>query len=444
MATATLPISRSVQILKGRLATTPGRLWLAVAGVWVLALVFFLAVLAGVRQQRQGLQTIGVDSAPSIIAAQGIKSSLADMHASAARFLLGKPSSEAAAAKLYESRRLEATEALLAAAGNITYGEDERVPLRTLMNNLGKYEAAVAQARLLHERGDAGFLTPYRAADEVLHGTLLVAADKLDEANRRHLEAAYTSDASAAHWAWVGILVATLALLAVLVHTQLYLYRRMRRVFNPGLFAASVLLLGFLVATFTALVGEQRSLKVAKKDAFDSIDFLSQARAVAYDANGDLRRMLLDPEHAAAHWKDFAARADRLVKLPDRAEGYLPQELGNITFAGEREAAQATMNEYLTYRALAARVEELAGKGQGDEARTMELGDQPNQAGGVFARFDKALADTLKINQTEFDRAVAAGFADVAHVEVWAALVALGIALLASLGLRPRLKEYAA
>ena len=44
---------------------------------------------------------------------------------------------------------------------------------------------------------------------------------------------------------------------------------------------------------------EAEHLRVAKKDAFDSVLALTQARAVSYDANADESRYLIDPDRAA-------------------------------------------------------------------------------------------------------------------------------------------------
>src|SRR5262245_46684735 len=107
--------ARVLQRLRDQVRSTPGRLWAAGGTIW-------LAVLASVAGHRRGMQTIGKDAAPSIIAAQQIKASLADLHSQAANLLLGKPGQNPQAAKLYEERRREATEGILAAAGNITYG----------------------------------------------------------------------------------------------------------------------------------------------------------------------------------------------------------------------------------------------------------------------------------------------------------------------------------
>src|SRR5262249_54125741 len=142
----------------------------------------------------------------------------------------------------YEKRRVEATEGILDAAGNITYGEAEKGPLRRLLGALGPYEGAVARALVLHARGDReGALAGHREADRLMQQVLLPAADDLDRANRDELDRAYASIRRSSLLELLVVVLAGLALLAALVTTQWFLYRRMRRLVNPGLAAATLL-----------------------------------------------------------------------------------------------------------------------------------------------------------------------------------------------------------
>jgi hypothetical protein len=442
MGTQQATLAERLRLIRGRLSTTPGRLQLALAGTWLLALVFLLAVLAAVHDHRQAMQTIGKDSAPSIIAAQDIKASLAAMHGHAAEILLAKPGMATGARSTCEERRLKVTEGLLTAAGNITYGDAERTPIRTLLNELGHYQAVFAQAQALQERGDAGFLGRHREADRILHDVLLPAAKDLDQANREALDESYGRQKRSSWFGQMGVLASAAALLACLGATQVFLFRRMRRIVNPALAAATVLGAGFFAYTLGALWLEMALLKTAKEDAFESIHALWKARAVAYDAHGDLLRARLDRDQAPAYTGKFNEKRALLAqfpggvtpealpatvgpnKVPAGFKGYLAAELGNVTFAGEGQAALDTLRAYLRWVAVAHA--------------------HPAQGAAEFAEFDKALGQTLKINQDEFDRAVERGFAVLAGFDVWAPLAALGIAVLATLGLRPRLREYAA
>ena len=426
-----------------------------------LALLFALAVSSGVRGHRQGMQTIGKDSAPSIIAAQRIRSSLADMHSNAANGLIGKPGENPEAARIYEVRRLEVTEGILAAARNITYGDAELVPIKTLLQELGHYEELVAQARLLHERRDPGSLLRHREADRLMHQNLLPASDALDNANRAALDLGYATERTTSWRAMAWVLLAGIALIGALAATQLLLYHRMRRVLNPPLVAASTLAAGFLVYAVTAFATEAHLLKVAKEDAFESIHALWHARAVAYDANGDESRWLLDRPRAADHERAFFDKVDKLAKrpdglsfdglaakvvegsLPDGFEGYLAAELRNITFPGEREAAIETLETFARYVKIDGEIRRLEGRGDHTAAVALCVGNDPGQSNWSFSRFDDALGKTLDINQRAFEDAVDRGFKTLAGFDVASPLVALGISLLAYVGLRPRMREYA-
>ena len=355
---------------------TPNLLKAGGVAVTFTALLLMLTVIAGARSHRHQIQVIGRDSAPSIVAAQHISAALADMDASAA----DKDSSN------FDKRRTEAATAIIAAAENITFGDAERIPIQKLAIGLAAY-SAVQNAR---------------QAQNIMDNDLLPAAAALDDANRKELEAVWAQQKTASERSLSLMIVAGILLGGVLLALQVFLAQRMRRTLNPGLFAATIAAWLFVVFAAQSFNTADRDLKVAKEDAFDSIIALWQARSVAYSANGDLSRALLDPANAAVYQKAFHEKDERVRR-------YIEDELKNITFPGELEAAEATKSNYLAKN---------------------------------FAKFDDALGKTLKINQDEFERAIDRGFRDVANFEIIAAFATLAICVLAWLGLRPRLREY--
>ena len=443
--------------------STPALLRLAMAALVVLAVLFFLAVRAGVKEHRTALTTVGKDSAPSILAAQQIRSNLADMHSNTANALLHAPGKGQKPLADYDKRRVAVTEGVLQAAGNITYDEAERAPLRRLLNELGKYEAAVAEALVLYNRKDrAGFLAAHREADRLMSKNILVAADDLDAVNRKEMDRAYAAARGGSLRATLLVVLAGAALLGVLAVVQVFLYRRMRRIVNPGLGAASLLALGFLVYVMGSFLGQRAALKTAKEDAFHSIHALWRARAEAYDANGDESRWLLDRPRADAYAQSFQAKVARLMTLPEGMtaqqllasvrrgsvpagfKGYLADELNNITFAGEREAAVACLEAWVRYVEIDGRIRALEGKDRHAEAVALCLGEEKGQSNWAFDQFDSALGKTIDINQKVFDDRVKQGLAELVAFDVTAPLIAVLVAALALAGLWPRLREYAA
>src|SRR5262249_8119446 len=240
---------------------------------------------------------------------------------------------------------------------------------------------------------------------------------------------------------------------------QVFLTRRMHRVLNPLLLVATVITGLFWLYTMQAILSGRHQLKVATEDAFTSIHALWQARAVAYSMNADESRYLLDSAQAQRHESAFFTKAAKLAqvpagqsfetltvagpgKFPAGFTGYLADELNNITFVGEREAAVATVRAFGTYLAIDKDIRRLEQHGQHQAAIRLCLSRNPGESNWAFDRFDEALGKTLEINQQAFDTAVARGFRAVAGFSVIAPVGVIGIALSALFGLLPRLREY--
>jgi hypothetical protein len=193
---------------------------------------------------------------------------------------------------------------------------------------------------------------------------------------------------------------------------------------------------------------------------------------MAYSANGAESRSLLDPAHAGEYDPEFAARSNALARIPPPLSvpgvvaaaakgsatpgftGFLADELNNITFDGEREAAVQTLKAWESYMAIDAQIRTL------ERASTLEppnsperarlhllavelcIGTAPGQSNWAFEQFDRALQSTLDINKNAFDAAVAEGFLALRNMEYKAAGAAALIAILIALGLGPRIREY--
>lgn len=443
---------------------TPRRLRAALAAVCLAALLLFLAAFTGAAQHADAVKTVGHDSAPSIVAAERIKAALADMDANVANELIAKPGQDKESTEGYEKRRHELSDGLVAAAENITYGESERAPIKAITYNLGTYESKVAQARLLHGRGgDAAVLTTYSDANRLMQNTILPAADALDKANDDVLEHTYAQQAVLSGATVTLVWVAGLLLLAALVATQVFLSRRTNRVFSLPLLAATGLTVLFLLFTTAKLGAASRDLKAAKEDAFDSVYALWHARAVAYNANADESRWLIDRAHARDYESDFAGEAGKIAALPpdmsyekvaaecqtgsvknvpNSFTGFLANELRNITFPGEQDAAVQTLTAWGKYVGIDGQIRALQNAGRHGDAVALCTGGAPDQSNGAYQAFDDALGKTLAINQGEFDRDVAQGTSDLVALPVLAPLAMLAVALLAWFGIHARLREH--
>jgi hypothetical protein len=438
---------------------TPQRLRASVIAIWIGAVIYFLLVMVTVNQLHGAIRTVGSDAAPSIIAAQKMRAFLSDMDSNLANELIGKPGQNMDAVKAYAVRRDAVADNLVSAAQNITYGDAERGPVLKIAQGMMQYSELAAQARSFHERGDAAMLAAYREATGVLHG-MTDQAIQLDKVNNDHLEQEYSLSRTISYVLLGLTLVCGVGLLGMLFVVQTFLLRRMKRVINPALAGATGLGVLFVLLTLGQLLHAASSLKIAKEDAFDSVRTLWQARAVAFDANGDESRWLLDRPFAAKYEQSFFASSNRLLKLEPgqhvdfvataKQQGsggsevpYLAKEINNITFPGEQEAAEAMIKEYGEYFLIDARIRTL--ENSGDQARAVAvcIGNDPGESNYAFDRFDQATEKTIDINQKEFDRSITEGLRAVDRIGTVNPLIALAIIGLAFAGIRPRLQEYA-
>lgn len=441
--------------------TTPQLLKGGLGLSWGASLLLLLVTISGVQEQQQAIKTIGKDSVPSILVAQRIKDALAGMDANAVNELLAPPGKNQDAVKAYEERRQVLADRLVSAAENITYGEAERKPIQTLQRVLGEYIAKLQQARDFHQRGDAtGVLTAYREAAKIMDEKLLPAADALDKANLDILERIYEQERFASARSLFLVIISGLILIGVLAVIQLFLYYRMRRILNFMLLAATAILILFLGETTQAFLSSAHNLKVAKEDAFDSMHDLRQARALSYSANADESRYLLDTALASTHDQAFFNKVNKIAELPrgetfeaviaasakgakvNGLKGLLGEELNNITFPGEREAAVANLSKLGDYVAIDKQIRQLQQSGRHQEAIALCVGNQPKQSNWAFDQLLKANQNAFDINDKAFNDAIAQASKELNAFESATPVVAIFVASLTLFGLLPRLKEY--
>jgi DNA-binding transcriptional regulator/RsmH inhibitor MraZ len=427
-------------------------------GAWALCAMLFLIGGSMLLEARHAIKVVGEDTAPSIISAQEISFALADLDANAANYLLGSKQHQLDAKATFEKQRVVATTSLVKAANNITY-EAEKPPINTLFDGLGRYLELYAEMRYRQDSGDAaGAVTTYLTATDLMHQTMLPAAEALNKVNFDALKTEYDHQQFNSEGAEViaGLIAAGLG--GLLLWAQWFLYQRMRRVFNVPLVVATALTAlfgGYLVFT----IGDARhDLKVAKEDAFDSIHAMWQAASIAYDANGDESRWLLGGPRKQSFDLAYRTKVARLTtktqvtdgffsgsasRIPKEYQGFFADEMRNITFKGEREAALKMIREFAAYDALDTKMRALELSGKHAEAVELCIGKQDNQSDATFDRFDKALHAVIDINHKQFDSAVKTGIVALEVAAVILPIICLAVAFLALFGIRARLREYA-
>ncbi len=465
-ASPTPQTSAALSGLRLQLATTPGRMQAFAAAIALGAFLLWLLAQSGLSAARQTIQIIGKDSAPSIIAAEQINANLADMNANAANEFFDAVTNKADALKPYEDDRKQANDALITAAQNITFGDEERVPIATIANDLQKYVGLIEQARYLRERDKQLGVTKLALASDLMRNNLMPAAETLDKVNFDHLQKSYDAGLRTLTVYQTLFALGGIGLIALLALAQIYVMQKTRRLINLPMAGATLLTALFVLVMFSVLTTEKARLKAAKEDGFDSIRTLWQARAVAFDANCDESFYLLArltgsnlQSERARYTQKFNEKSARLADIPASGlanvtapapgqkvnfKGYLADELNNITFDGEKDAAEKMLGNYARYMRIDGEIRQLEESGQHDKAVKLCAGAKPDESNGAFSAFDDSLGAVLKINQDEFNKTVDSAFSTFKWAVPLAPVLALLIALAAWFGLHLRIREYAA
>lgn len=452
--------------------TTPQWIRAFTAGAVLLAVVLGIVLSSVMGGTRDGLAVIGGRAAPQVSATTDLYFALSDLDAQLANVLLvGDDPAFAASRKqaldTFEQRRSQADADLQ----QIATDESARQAVRTVLGQFGHYQSLAAQVMLLDQGGVAGrpsaaVLAVHRQATSLMHDTLHSVQD-LTNTNHELLNSTYQSRIDDTVTARVWVVLIGVVLVLVLVGAQVHLRLKARRRLNVGLVLATLIGAGLTIAGSVVLADEARHLVVAKSNAFDSIVALAQARAVSYDANADESRFLVDPDFAGQYEKSFSDKTQQLAGLAGtdlahydaglvgaldayrarnsevRFTGFFGTEMNNITFDGERAAAETTLAAYQVYQADDRRIRTLAAAGDLRGAIVFCIGTKAGESNYDFGRYDAALTGLIEINQRAFEGAIRDGDSEL---DGWTGLIpaiaVLVLAALVGIGVRPRLVEY--
>ena len=438
-------------------------LWSA---IFVLAVILCAASISAANQSREAVKSIGRDCAPSIVAAQQIKQGLAKLDANSADLLLAKSANLPIYQELQteaESLKNQFSDSLVTAAQNITFGDSERVPITKLSSGIIRYCELVAGANQ-HQNNEA--IPVIANASNYLHSQLFNAAQDLDKANTTVLDNVYNLRSQSLHIQSILFFLVWCILNGVLLGTGIYLWKVTKRILNLGILIAFFLSVILAVQVFFATEGSAYRLKVITKDAFESIHWLWSARATAVDAYGARGRVLLfarsNDQRAAL--RNLEECQDKILQLPPgqvrlsqlqnnpqpaeilaknpEFKGYLADELRNITFTGEREAALAAVQTWSRYAEIDQQTAVLETNNRHADAVALHLSTERTGGLGVAASFDQALELVIGINQAVFDKTVAEGLSKLQGLEWIVAALCLGVMITTTAGIWPRIREY--
>ncbi|MBW8481943.1 hypothetical protein K1Y72_06170 [Actinomadura sp. PM05-2] len=461
--------------------TVPGRIRACAALLLALLALLAAVLTAALDNARDGVQTIGHDAGPQVVATGKLYFALSDMDAQVADILLiGREQSlgigRQGSLRRYEQRRHEAGLAAVQAAQLAGHDPKRQRTVQDVLDGLGRYQQLVGRALLLndqsdHPAGEAGadVLKIYRDATDLMRLELLPKAYNLTLDSGAVVRESYESKRAAVMTgrAWV-VLTGVLALAGLLL-VQLYLAREFRRLASPGLALAALAAVAVVIAAFAQLTAQAGHLRDAKDDGFDSVLALWRARAISHSAFADESRYLLDPERADTYEQVYLDKSLSVLYVepgPGRPvnlgtyytalgtalSGYRPGRGGFLGFFGDedrragggtgRDALTRTLRAYAAVQDNDRTLRALATGGDRAGAIRLRMGTGANGAISAFDAYDRGVDALIATHARAFDDAIAGADGGLRGWR-WTPLgAALAIAALMFAGLRPRLAEF--
>ncbi|GAA4973200.1 hypothetical protein GCM10023205_44520 [Yinghuangia aomiensis] len=421
--------------------TTPGRLASTGVVLVVLALLAGVFGFVAVKERSDAAERVATRSEPLAVRTQELYRSLADADATAAAALLSGGIEKPALRDRYEQDMDSAQRTLMAASSAGATGNVAEL-LSRLSVEVPQYREDVARAKTETRQGHTVGPAWLRAASKQMQDVILVDAAALHEEAGKQLR----RDHDRATGIPVAAMAAGALALAALVVAQVWLARRTKRVFNPGLLLACLSVAALLVWVSVGLSSARDRFTESRDGGWRPVEALSAARFAVLRARGDEGQILVqrgtdNGKYEADLNGEFAdlsgstgdpAPEKRLLGEAARLSAGDPVTLADIDKArgavGDWQTAHDGVNVKYENVDYAGAVAEVIGDKGGSQT--------------AFDRADGALADAIKKDQADFEKSVKQGRDELAGLGVGVVVLAVLAAVGIVDGMRRRLGEY--
>ncbi|MEV6300476.1 hypothetical protein AB0M02_13805 [Actinoplanes sp. NPDC051861] len=361
---------------------------------------------------------------PLLIEAETIYTALTDADTTAAQAFLAGGLEPARLTQQYESRIAQATTALTSAARRTPEGSDAAKAVEELARGTARYAALVATARAVNRQGLPVGASYMASASQLNRETLQPQAKDLLQFAQREVTGGY-QDARSPWWLML-LLVLITALVFALIAAQRYLSRTTRRTFNVPLVAATGLTAVLVVAGWLVFTNQRGHLSSAEADGSAPIAALAGIRGTILRERADEALTLVARAGRGPYEEDF----DRISQSISFADPALDDVEGLMEQA--RDQHGLFVDRHREIRAL---------DDGGDYDAAVELAVRADTA-SAFQVLTTTVDDAMKDRKAVFETDIRSAGWGLTALTVLGPLLALAIAALAAIGLRPRLEEY--
>ncbi|GAF49385.1 hypothetical protein C8E05_7032 [Rhodococcus wratislaviensis] len=414
------------------LASTPGRL--SVLGIALVAAVLAAGVItsAAVAARQQRVETLRIHTEPLANAAQNLYSALSIADADATTSFLSSGSDTTAVRQQYTQAIGEASTALVTAANGVSSQDTESLSLLSdIVRNLTEYSNLVATAQANDRGGNPVAVAYLSDASTLMQDTILPMAERLYVHQSQAVTDTQTHIAQLPATALTVIAVVLLALTLA----QLYLRRKNKRRFNPGLAAATVLMTGLLVWLAAASVVSSTASDRARLDGTEPLDGVARARILAQQARADETLAIVQRGSDTRFAVDYARRTEALTK-----------ELGRQLADSHGHAATDQIGNAVTtldgWRAAHQDIDAALERGDYPAAAAIAVGSDPAASMAWFAALDQSLRGAIdRLRDDEVD-AVTDAYRSMSMLTAGSIVFGVLGGFAVGGGIWPRLNEY--
>ncbi|MDT2007117.1 hypothetical protein FXW78_25895 [Rhodococcus opacus] len=414
------------------LASTPGRLSVLAVILVAAALTAGVVTSAVTAARQQEIDTLRTHSQPLADAAQSLYSSLSIADAAATTSFLFGGTEPVEVRERYNQAVGNASNALVTASTGVSPADAETVGLLSeVSRRFAEYTSLVATARANDRSGNPVGITYLANASTMMQVTILPLAHRLFTEQWKSVTTAQTRITRPPV---VAFAVTTFALLG-LVLAQVYLARKSRRLVNPGLVVAALLMAGLLVWSVTAFMVSTAAAEHARTAGTQPLSALVTARILAQQARADEMLGVLRRGSDAQSEVDFSRHATVAAEI-------LAQHRNNagdgVADAPVTDAATALGGWRDTHTALQDKL------GNGDYPGAAALAVEPGEDASTarFAALDGALQSAIDKLRGEERAATDDAYRATSLLPVGALVLGVLCGFAVGGGIWPRLNEY--
>ena len=395
--------------------STPQLLRLLSSGVILISLIFGVVGALIFGYLGYSLDRAQADT-DQLIRVQKIQTSLLAADATATNaFLVGglEPPGQRAA---YE-QAIDEAGVLIAEAARAQPADG--AAMSALNDEVVRYASTVEQARANNRQGLPVGAQYLRIASADLRGVALPILTTLVDANTRRASAAMETQLPAVVFGVLGLLV-----LAGLVLAMVWVARTFKRWINPGLLAASTVVLVILIGAGIGLTTVSGGVAELQSGSFTRLTLVSRALIEANNAKSNESLTLIARGSGAAFEQAWQASAEQVET--------------NVQQSGNPELAEL----WTDYAEVHAAIRDLDYSGRWDQAVSRATGSGRNSANVRFAAFDAPATEFVEEMAGLTQDGLAGPRIGLTIGAVLILLAGVAAALLGRRGVADRLREY--